>query len=239
MKRTLMFIGIILLGVTGLSSCNIYYDDPGTGIIATEFRRAGYFNRIELNVAAEVILTQGPARDIKIEAENNIIPRIVTRISGNTLIIDSNGGWYSNNKVKIWIQTPDVYGIYVSSSGRVVSDNKIFGKNIELLLSGSGLIDVATDMTGDVDAEIGGSGLIYLEGDTRNAIYTLTGSGKIEAFGLRADNTDVQINGSGRCETTAYNYLDVYIAGSGIVWFRGAPRISHRISGSGKIIDAN
>jgi len=239
MKRTFIFIGIILLGVIGLSSCNIYYEETGNGIIETEYRRAGYFNRIEVLVGAEVILTQGPARDIQIEAENNIIPRIITRISGNTLIIDSNGGLYSNKKIKIWIQTPDVYGIYVGSSGRVISDNKILGKNLELELSGSGLIDVAADMTNDVDALLSGSGLIYLEGDARNAIYTMTGSGKIESFGMHADNADVQINGSGRCETTAYNYLDVVISGSGTVWFRGSPRISHRITGSGRVINAN
>jgi hypothetical protein len=239
MKRTLIFIGIILLGVVGLSSCNIYHEETGSGIIETEYRRAGYFNRIELDFAAEVILTQGPARDIKIEAESNILPRIIARISGNTLILDANGGLYTNRKIKIWIQTPDIYSIDVASSGRVISDNKIYGKSIALTLSGSGLIDLALDMKNDVDAVLSGSGLIFLEGDTKNAIYTMTGSGKIESFGLRADNSDVDINGSGRCETTAYYNLDVRISGSGTVWFKGDPRISHRISGSGRIVDAN
>jgi len=238
MKRSFIFIGIILLGVLGLSSCNVY-EETGNGIIETEYRRAGYFNRIELDFAAEVILTQGPARDIQIEAERNIMSRIVTRISGNTLILDANGGFRTNQKVKIWVQTPDIYGIDVASSGRVISDNKIYGKSIDLRLSGSGLIDVALDMKNDVNAQLSGSGLIFMEGDTKNAIYTMTGSGKIESFGLRADNSDVDINGSGRCETTAYYNLDVYITGSGTVWFRGAPRISHRISGSGRVIDAN
>ncbi len=239
MKRTFIFIGIILLGVVGLSSCNVFYEETGNGIIETEYRRAGYFNHIELDFAAEVILTQGPARDIQIEAESNIIPRIITRISGNTLILDSNGGWYTSKKVKIWIQTPDIYSIDVASSGRVISDNKIYGKSIDLRLSGSGLIDVALDMKNDVNAQLGGSGLIFLEGDAKNAIYTLTGSGKIESFGLHVDNSDVDIDGSGRCETTAYYNLDVYITGSGTVWFKGDPRISRKISGSGRIIDAN
>ncbi|WP_337044938.1 head GIN domain-containing protein [Emticicia sp. 17c] len=239
MKRSFMFIGIILLGVIGLSSCNIFYEVEGSGIIETEYRRASYFNRIEVNLPAEVILRQGPAKDIEIEAESNIIPRIITRISGNTLILDNNGGWYTNKKIKIWIQTPDIYSIDVSSSGKVISDNKIYGKSIDLRLSGSGLIDVAIDMKNDVAADLSGSGLIFIEGDTHNAIYTMSGSGKIESFGLRVDNTDVDINGSGRCETTTYNNLDVYISGSGSVWFKGSPRISHRISGSGKIVDAN
>ncbi|MBA4852636.1 head GIN domain-containing protein [Emticicia sp. BO119] len=238
MKRTLIFVSIILLGVVGLLSCNIY-EETGNGIIETEYRRAGYFNRIELDFGAEVILTQGPARDIQIEAEGNIIPRIITRISGNTLILDANGGFYTNKKIKIWIQTPDIYSIDVASSGRIISDNKIYGKSIDLRLSGSGLIDAALDMKNDVNAQISGSGLIYMEGDAKNAVYTMTGSGKIESFGLHVDNSDVDIDGSGRCETTAYYNLDVYITGSGTVWFKGDPRISRKISGSGRIIDAN
>ena len=239
MKRSLIFICTILLGVMGLTSCNIYTDEYGSGVIETEFRRSGYFNRIELYLPAEVILTQGPAKDIEIEAESNVISRILTRLNGNTLILDNNGTLRTNQKIKIWIQTPDINSIIVSSSGRVISDNKIFTKNLSLRLSGSGLIDIAADVKNDIDAELSGSGLIFLEGDAYNGIYTMSGSGKIESFGMHVNNSDVAITGSGRCETTAYNNLDVAISGSGTVSFRGSPRISHRISGSGRIIDAN
>jgi hypothetical protein len=73
----------------------------------------------------------------------------------------------------------------------------------------------------------------------RTIIETVSGSGKIESFGMHADNSDIIISSSGRCETTALSNLDVSISGSGSVWFRGNPRISQRISGSGKIFNAN
>lgn len=239
MKRSLVVIFTILLGVFGLLSCNTYNIIEGSGIVQTEYRRTPYFNRLELYFPAEVILRQGTAKDIEIVAESNIINLVISRVSGNTLILDDNGRLRGINNIKIYIQVPDINAVYVSGSGKVISDNKIFSKNMSLRLSGSGLIDMALDVKNDLEADLSGSGLIFLEGDTYNGIYDVSGSGKIESFDMHADNSDVVINSSGRCETTALNNLDVSISGSGSVWFRGNPRISKYISGSGKIFNAN
>jgi hypothetical protein len=239
MKRSNIVIITILLGVFGLSSCNTYEIIDGSGIVQTEFRRMAYFNRIELLFPAEVIIRQGTTKDIEITAESNIIDLVYSRVSGNTLVLDDYGRLRSSHNVKIYVQVPDINAIFVSGSGRVIGDNKIFSKNINLRLSGSGLIDVALDVKNDLVADLSGSGLIFMEGDTYNGIYDVSGSGKIESFGMYADNSDIIISGSGRCETTALSNLDVSISGSGSVWFRGNPRISQRISGSGKIFDAN
>lgn len=239
MKRSFVVIFTILLGVFGLSSCNTYNYVEGSGVVQTEYRRTAYFNRLELYFPAEVIVRQGIAKDIEIVAESNIIDYVISRVSGNTLILDDNGRLRGINNVKIYIQVPDLNAVYVSGSGKVISDNKIFSKNMSLRLSGSGLIDMALDVKNDLVADLNGSGLIFMEGDTYNAIYTVSGSGKIESFDMHADNSDVAISGSGRCETTALSNLDVNISGSGSVWFRGNPRISKYISGSGKIFNAN
>ena len=155
------------------------------------------------------------------------------------MILDDNGRLRSSHNVKIYVQVPDINSIFVSGSGRVISDNKIYAKNMNVRLSGSGLIDVALDVKNDLVADLSGSGLIFMEGDTYNGIYDVSGSGKIESFDMHADNSDIVISSSGRCETTALSNLGVTISGSGSVWFRGNPRISQRISGSGKIFNAN
>lgn len=236
--KKLIYIGLIAIGAVALTSC-----EPtliGNRDVEREFRSTSYFDEIELNIAAEVILRQGPVKDIEIEAESNVLNVLDTRISGNTLRITYNGGWVRTNRpVRIWIQIPEVDAIRVSGSGKVISDNTIIGKNLQIRMSGSGLIDVAADIKNEIDASISGSGLIYLEGDAYYADYDVSGSGKIEGFNMEVDNTDIDITGSGRCETTTYNRLDVAISGSGDAYFRGKPAIKTRISGSGKLFDAN
>ncbi len=236
--KKLILIGLIAIGVMGLTSCEP--DIVGNRIVEREFRRASYFNKIELNIPAEVILRQGPVKDIEIEAEDNILNALDTRVSSNTLRITYNGNWVRTNyKVKIWIQVPDIEAIRVSGSGKVIGDNTIIGKNLELRLSGSGLIDVAAEIKNEVDANISGSGLIYVEGDTYSTDFDISGSGKIEGFNLKSDNSYVDITGSGRCETFAFSRLDVSISGSGDAYFRGKPTVKTRITGSGRLFDAN
>ena len=240
MKRSFnLMLAILLLGAFALTSCNTYEAIEGNGTVQTEYRRTSYFNRIELYFPAEVIIRQGPAKDIEIVAQNNLINLVISRVSGNTLILDDNNRLRNSNNIKIYIQVPDIDAVLVSGSGRVVSDNKIFTRNITLRLTGSGLIDLALDVKNNLNANLQGSGLIFLEGDTHKGIYDVSGSGQIESFDMHTNISDIVISGSGRCETTALDNLDVTISGSGSVWFRGNPRISKFISGSGKIINAN
>jgi hypothetical protein len=236
--KKLILIGLIAIGAMGLTSCEP--DIVGNNVVEREFRRTAYFDEIELNIPAEVILRQGTAKDIEIEAEDNVLSVLDTRISNNTLRITYNGNWVRTNyKVKIWIQVPDIEAIRVSGSGKVISDNTIIGKNLELRMSGSGLIDVAAEVKNEVAASVSGSGLIYVEGAAYSSDFDISGSGKIEGFDLKVDDSFLNITGSGRCETTAFRRLDVSISGSGDGYFRGRPTVKSRISGSGHLFDAN
>jgi hypothetical protein len=67
----------------------------------------------------------------------------------------------------------------------------------------------------------------------------LNGSGSLFGFPLQAESCQVDITGSGNCEITANQHLDVSIDGSGSVFYKGNPTIMEDISGSGRVTDAN
>ena len=64
-------------------------------------------------------------------------------------------------------------------------------------------------------------------------------SGDFLGFNVSADNCIVKVLGSGNCELTVGDALDVTIGGSGDVLFKGNPSISQEINGSGDLINAN
>ena len=68
---------------------------------------------------------------------------------------------------------------------------------------------------------------------------SLMGSGSFSGFSLSAEFCQVDINGSGNCEVTAWKTLDVSIDGSGSVFYKGSPSIKDHISGSGRVVDSN
>ncbi len=68
---------------------------------------------------------------------------------------------------------------------------------------------------------------------------SLIGSGGFFGFPLEANNCDVDISGSGNCEITVNDDLDVVIDGSGSVYYKGFPQIHEDITGSGRVTDSN
>jgi len=67
----------------------------------------------------------------------------------------------------------------------------------------------------------------------------LLGSGSFYGFPLSASTCQVDISGSGNCEVTVNNDLDVVIEGSGSVYYKGSPSIEVDITGSGRVVDTN
>jgi len=86
-----------------------------------------------------------------------------------------------------------------------------------------------------------GTGTVTISGPMEEDYLELTlmGSGNFWGFSLSAEKCQVDITGSGNCEITAVNQLDVSIGGSGNVYYKGTPTIKDHISGSGHIIDSN
>lgn len=90
-----------------------------------------------------------------------------------------------------------------------------------------------------VNAVVSGSGNIFFSGIVRDAILTISGSGKIDAGNLLVRNCDVKISGSGDVWTDVDHYLKVVILGSGNVYYMGSPLLETEVSGSGSVIHKN
>ena len=83
MKKFMVLLGVALLG-TLLSGCGFHYIRE-SGKTATETRAASGFDRVELNGYGEVILVQGDTESVEVEADENYLPYIETKVSGGTL----------------------------------------------------------------------------------------------------------------------------------------------------------
>lgn len=75
-----------------------------------------------------------------------------------------------------------------------------------------------------------GRGIIVLNGKAREATYSLTGVGTIEADGLTCSTAKVRLTGTGSVGVHATDKLTVSGSGSGTVYFRGAPDVKKKLS---------
>jgi hypothetical protein len=122
----------------------------------------------------------------------------------------------------------------VSGSGDIDLKGRCKGFNSDV--SGSGKVVLSMIMSDLADFGVSGSGKISASGSAPSVKTNISGSGKVLASDFATNSCQVRISGSGDVEINVKNELDVNIAGSGSVSYKGNPsKINSHASGSGTI----
>ena len=88
----------------------------------------------------------------------------------------------------------------------------------------------------EVAAGLSGSGKIKLSGQTQKFSGDVSGSGDIRAMELMAEESNVQISGSGDVDVYSSVKVSANISGSGDIRYKGGAQVvSSNISGSGGV----
>jgi hypothetical protein len=199
-----------------------------------EERNVSSFTGIGLGIAGDLYLTQGSPQKVVIQAESNL-DKIETVVKDGLLRIKTDS-WNSRIRgAKIWITTPEVDVLHVSGSGKILAETSIEAEELELKVSGSGMIKIPELMGDEIEAAISGSGDMVLAGSADEMEIRISGSGDVHAEGLSVNECGIKISGSGGCRINATDELDVSISGSGNVTYYSDPQIDARVSGSGKV----
>ena len=189
----------------------------GNGTLAHEVRQVGTVNGLEVSGPLEVSVRVGPATSLSIDADSNLLPLVRTDVSGGLLRVWVEGSVRSNNSIRVTYTTPSLVQLRSSGSGRLTV-NDLNGEPLDFSKSGSGM----ATLTGRV-AEL----------DLRHS-----GSGEINAHGLRMGTARVEQSGSGRTGLGPVqgNNLSLRTSGSGSIQASGTVgTVSARASGSGSI----
>ena len=212
----------------------------GNGVAGEETRDISGFTGVVSEGDFDVEIIPDADFEVKLEADENLIQYIRTRVSGNILIVDQGTRkcLRSDNPIRITVYMPQVEYMNLTGSGMITGDN-IESDELRVELTGSGLIDLRGLNTGLLDALITGSGEMIFWGETVDADLDITGSGEVKAFHLESVNCIANISGSGNMQVKVEKNLTAYISGSGSIYYQGFPSVSANITGSGAVINSN
>lgn len=233
-------LGIVLFSIgilVWISSCQRGISGEGESI--TEVRNVDVFNAIELNTSAEVLLTQGPSQQVRVEGQRNILDVLTTEVRRGRLQIDTDKSLGEHNLIRIYITVPNVEALTINGSGAINGQNMMSVEDLRLEVSGSGEMDIHARAS-NIQSIIEGSGDIKLRGSSNGLIVNIGGSGDVQAFDLATERAEVVINGSGDGEVNARTTLKAVVNGSGDVRYRGEPADRQfSMQGSGTIVRAD
>ena len=189
----------------------------GSGRAASETRRLGRFTSIVIQNSADVDIMLGDAGSATIEAEDNLLPYIETRVWLGRLTIRTRplASISTTRPIHIMVTTRSLDSVSLQGSGNVRATD-LNGKALRVRLPGSGTITA----TGTVD----------------NLRISLGGSGDVTCSSLQAKTATVNLDGSGNVKVYASERLDATLSGSGNIRYAGNPAtVRPRVSGTGHI----
>jgi hypothetical protein len=75
-----------------------------------------------------------------------------------------------------------------------------------------------------------------VEGSAAKHDVWARGAGDVDAFGLQSRDAVVRLTSSGSVKVHATSTLDVTLTGGGDVQYRGSPRVTKNVTGSGRVV---
>jgi hypothetical protein len=176
----------------------------GSGIARTDVRQVPEFGTVKSLVPGDVTIRKGDSASVTVEADDNIVPIIMTEVSGGALVIAAEGSFSTRKPIRVSVTVP--------------------GRMPDLDLIGSGDIDMSGIAQERLSVNLQGSGDITLDGEVRQLELRVMGSGDVDAKRLVSENASINLMGSGDIDAHATESVSVTLMGSGDVTVSGSPK---------------
>ncbi len=239
MKITKSFALIsVLLAALLLSACQ-FTVIQGSGRLITEQRSVSGFSAVSFSGMGDITLSQGNQESLTIEAEDNIMPHILTQVRGGTLYISfdepNRQNWIQPTRpIRFNLTVKDINSFDLSGAGNIQSAN-LKVDNLSINLSGAGNIKLDHLDATEITSGISGAGNVDIAGQATRQNIHLSGLGSYRTGDLQVQSATVEISGAGSATVWAKDSLTATISGAGSVEYYGNPQVNKNISGIGSV----
>ncbi len=236
MKKSLLLLSILSIVMLSLSACSINMV-TGSGRMTTQSRQVSGFNSVLFSGLGDVSITQGSTEGLIIEAEDNIMPIIVTEVRDGQLYIGfERQNWQDivrpTRTIKFTLSVKNLNSIEISGVGSL-SSNSLSADDLTIKVGGAGGVKINNLDASSLTAIMSGAGNVDISGTVNSLNATLSGVGNFSCGNLQTSTAKVNVTGAGGAKVWASQSLDVSITGAGSVSYYGSPAISKNITGLG------
>ena len=212
--------------------------ERGSGKIITETRDVSNFDAVEVSYPAEVLIQQGNAESLKIEADDNLLPNLKTQVRNGKLEIfyrREDGKHVTPTKtVKITIVVKDLSDVDFNSAGELTIE-KLKTDNLDVSLSGAGNLNLDSVQLKGLGVSLSGAGSMTASGSAEDLDMSISGFGDFKGGDLHSQVARVNISGAGSATVWVDENLTAGISGAGSIDYYGSASVTRQISGVGGV----
>lgn len=207
-----------------------------SGPIQTQAFDVSGFNRISVETFGEVLIEQGDAEALTIEAPRDFLRYITAEVEDGTLTISTRRGFAGTpaDRVTYTLTVTDLNELSLSGAGAV----KIFSLetgDFALNLLGAGSVEIDHLTAHDLAVNLASAGAIVIAGTADSQSVNLSGVGSYEAGDLKTGSADITLSGAGSAVVWVEDSMNVKVSGIGSVSYFGHPEVDQSISGLGSV----
>ncbi|MBK6750119.1 MAG: DUF2807 domain-containing protein [Acidobacteria bacterium] len=174
----------------------------GSGNIVTEKREVSGFKSVDVGGVFQVEIVAQKEFGVEVEADDNLIGLIQTRVDGDTLRIESDKRLKSSSPIKIRISAPKIDGLQVSGAANVTA-NGLNSESLKIESSGGSRVTVA--------------------GEAVKLTVESSGGARVNAGGLSTVDANIEGSGGSSVEVSVTGDLRSDISGGARVTYSGTP----------------
>jgi hypothetical protein len=212
--------------------------ERGSGNVVAQTREVSGFDAVEVAYPAQVLIKQGNAESLKIEAEDNLLPNLKTQVRNGTLEIfykRENGKHVNPTKtVKITIVVKDLNHVDFTSAGELTIE-KLKTDNLDVSLSGAGNLKLDGVQVNGLGVSLSGAGSMAASGTAEDLDLNISGFGDFKGADLHGQVARVNISGAGSATVWVDEELTAGISGAGSISYYGSASVTKQISGVGGV----
>ncbi len=237
LKKFIVISCIALLLFSCKQGINLGNRNYGNGNIITQTRAENTnFEKIEVSSGIEVAIEQNDTKSITVEADDNLLQFISTKVENGILIIQSKEGYNSTHTPKVTVKMPVISGLNSSGGSKISSLNTLITTNIKVESSSGSEIDIAVEA--DVISIESSSGSSIKARGKALKLETVTASGsEIDAEQLMANEVISQSSSGSTTTVSPILILKADAASGSSINYRGSPKTLEEKTSSGGSIN--
>lgn len=197
----------------------------GSGNVIKETRNVTGFHSIDVGGAFEIELIKSTSEKVVIEADDNIMPHIITKVSGGELDISTDADINNPNELKITIYYKSINELDISGAADLYSSDVLKSENLELDFSGASEVTLKLDV-GTLEIDLSGASKIELEGQAGMVKLDASGAAVVHAYGLEIKQLDLDSSGASVVKVLVMDKLNIDSSGASSVRYKGSPSIN-------------
>ena len=232
-RSTIIIVPLILLSMACLAVSGLGKVVRGSGKVASETRPVSGFDQISACCGMQLILTQGEIESLEIEADDNLLPEIVSTVSGGKLTIrfkDTNGGtqYRPTQPIRLTVSAIHIRDLEISGGGSLEAA-KIDTNRLDIDLSGGSQARTGSITADTVGVIVSGGGDFSVEDlQLSHLDIDLSGGSTASIQALVGDSLKLGSSGGGKI-TLAGSVAEQDVSFSGGTEYKAGDLESERI----------